>query len=344
MEKTKKEIKKLALNLLVILIVLSIVLYFSLKDNFDEIVKYISNMNIFWFIIAVFFYVLHRVLIGISSYNMLKINNEKIGLLKTIQINLIILFFHGITPFAGGGQPMEAYYLHKEKVGKTKSVNIVLQNFIIFQSALVIISTLAVIYNQVFNLFPSDSFMRKLVMLGFIINFVVLLASFVLSFGKRVNKFISNKGIDFLAKIKIVKDKEKLKERFNDYINRFHNNALLLTKQKKKALLLLLLNIIAIAMSYTSSYFIAIGMGVSGLNLLQVIVITTYVMMIGSFVPIPGGTGGLEYGFMYFFGYYVTGGVLTAVMLVWRFVSYYLPMIIGAIALVLYRKKEKECV
>lgn len=343
MEKTRKEVKKLIINLSIILLVLLIVLYFSLKDNYDEIVNYISNMNIFWLFIAIIVFILHRILIGISSYNMIKINGEKINIFKVIQINLIILFFHGVTPFAGGGQPMEVYFLHNEKMKNDKSVNVVLQNFIIYQSALVIISTFAIIYNQIFNLFPSDSFMRKLVMLGFIVNFIVLLVSFVLSFGKKINKFISNKGIDFLAKIKIVKNKDRLKERLNNYINRFHNNALLLTRQKRKALMLLILNIVALAMSYMAAYFIALGMGINSLNILQVIVITTYVTMIGSVIPIPGGTGGLEYGFIYFFGYYIEGGILTAVMLVWRFVSYYLPMIIGAIALILYRKKEKEC-
>ena len=344
MGKIKKETKKLIINLFVVLVVLSIVLYFSLKDNFDEIIRYISSMNIYLFLIAVLLYILYRILIGVSCYYMVRINNEKISLLKSIQISLIILFFHGITPFSGGGQPMEIYYIHKEGIGKTKSVNIVLQNFIIFQSALVIISIFAVIYNQIFNLFPSDSFMRKLVMLGFIVNFVVLLISFVLSFVKRINKFISNKGIDLLNKFKIVKNKEKTKDRFNNFINRFHDNAFLLIKQKKKVIFLLVLNIIALVISYTTAYFVALGMGINSVNLLEVIVITTYVMMIGSFVPIPGGSGGLEFGFMYFFGYYISGGILNAIMLIWRFVSYYLPMIIGALALIMYRKKEKRCV
>ena len=343
MEKTKQEIKKLVINLSVILLVLLIVLYFSLKDNYDEIINYISSMNIFWFLMALFVFIFHRILIAISSYNMIKINEEKVNIFKVIQINLIILFFNGVTPFSGGGQPMEVYFLHNEKIKYDKSVNVVLQNFIIYQTALVVISIFAVIYNQVFVLFPQDSFMRKLVVLGFVINFLVLLFSFVISFGKRTNKFISNKGVEILAKIKIVKDKEKMKNKLNDYINRFHENALLLTRQKKKALLLLVLNIFAIFISCTSAYFVALGMGVSNLNLLLVVVISIYVTMIGSFVPIPGGTGGLEFGFIYFFGYYITGGVLTAVMLIWRFVSYYLPMIIGAIALVLYRKKDKKC-
>ena len=60
----------------------------------------------------------------------------------------------------------------------------------------------------------------------------------------------------------------------------------------------------------------------------------------GSFIPLPGGTGGLEYGFVSFFGNFLTGGKLTTLMLLWRFITYYLIMILGAIALNIRKKEE----
>jgi len=70
------------------------------------------------------------------------------------------------------------------------------------------------------------------------------------------------------------------------------------------------------------------------------IITSAYVMIMGSFVPIPGGTGGLEYGFVNFFGKFLSGSKLSALMLVWRFITYYFCMIIGAIALGI-KKVEK---
>ena len=63
-------------------------------------------------------------------------------------------------------------------------------------------------------------------------------------------------------------------------------------------------------------------------------------MLLGSFVPMPGGTGGLEYGFLAFYGNFLTGSALTALMLLWRFITYYLGMILGAIALNVKRVKQ----
>ena len=70
------------------------------------------------------------------------------------------------------------------------------------------------------------------------------------------------------------------------------------------------------------------------------IVTSAYIMIIGSFVPIPGGTGGLEYGFTQFYGNFLSGSVLAAVMLVWRFITYYFGIIVGVIALYFKRVKE----
>ena len=63
------------------------------------------------------------------------------------------------------------------------------------------------------------------------------------------------------------------------------------------------------------------------------IVSCAYIMIIGSFVPIPGATGGIEFGFVQFFGNFITGSKLSAMMLVWRFITYYFSLILGAIAL-----------
>lgn len=334
--------KKILFNLIIILIVLAIVLYLSLKDNYEEIISYILKMNPLWFLVAVIFYLLFRGLIGVTSYYMARLNKAKISLKKMLQINYIIPFFHGVTPFAGGGQPMEIYFLHNEKISIDKSTNITLQNFLIYQTALVIICIFSVIYNQIFGIFPKDSLMKKLVILGFVINMFILLLAIFISFSTKFVRFATRKVIGFLYKIKIVKDKKETKAKFDEIVNQYHKNALIITKNKKKFLIYVIVNIFAIAFFYLIAYAVCMGMGLN-VNFIEIIVMTTYVMMIGNFVPIPGGTGGVEYAFIFFFGYHIAGGVLTAIMLVWRFVSYYLAMIIGGIALAFYRKKEREC-
>lgn len=336
----KNNLKKFVINFLIIIIVLVIVLYFSLRDNYHEIMNSIINMNHFCVVFAILCLCLCRFLFSITHYNVIKLNNENVSLKRCLQINFIILFFHGITPFAGGGQPMEIYYLHNEKIRFTKATNITLQNFIIYQISFVFVSVLALLYNSYFDMFPSDHLIKKLVILGFAINILVLIFTFILSFGKKISAFLCDKIIRIGSDMKIIKDEMKTRDKIKDYLDSFYNNALELSKHKKRVLQLILVDILAIFILYSMPFFIARGFGLD-LNIIQVVVTTAYVMTIGSFVPVPGGTGGIEYGFVFFFSYLTRGSVVSAVMLIWRFVSYYLGMIIGAIALSMYRKRDK---
>ena len=43
-------------------------------------------------------------------------------------------------------------------------------------------------------------------------------------------------------------------------------------------------------------------------------------------------------------GYIINNtGLVTAIMLIWRLISYYFSMVIGAVTLIFYRKKEEKC-
>lgn len=336
--KSEKRKFNFLINFIVIFIVLIIVLYFSLKDNYEEIMDSILNMNKLYVLIAIMILVLCRFLVCCAHYVVIKINNELVSLVKCFQINFIILFFHGVTPFAGGGQPMEIYFLHKEGIPVTKSTNITLQNFIIYQIALVLVGIFALGYNAVYEVFPNDTLIKKLVVIGFLVNFLVLLISFVLSFGKKVNRVICMKGIHLLSKFKLFKDTKMLENKLNDYLDNFYENAIKLKNNKRMVLGCIFIDIVSILLLYSMPYFLALGLGLD-FSLIEGIVATAYVMIMGSFVPIPGGTGGIEYGFVFFFKYLVKGSVLNGLMLVWRFISYYLGVVIGAVALVIYRKK-----
>ena len=103
-----------------------------------------------------------------------------------------------------------------------------------------------------------------------------------------------------------------------------------------------LYNFVALAVFYAIPLFIIYGMGNFDINVIETIAASAYVLIIGSFVPIPGGSGGIEYGFIQFFGNFIQGSVLSASLLVWRFITYYLGMILGAISIYLFKGDVKK--
>ena len=326
--------KNKKLNILILIIITILVLYFSLKDNFEETVNQIITMDFKYLLIAFLLLILFWIFRSYPMYSFCKKVNNDFKYKSAFQLILRTQFFNAVTPFATGGQPYQIYYLKQAGINYAKSTGVVLQNFIVYQIALVILGVIALIYNSVFGILNNNHILQRLIALGFIINTLVIIVMFIIAFNEKMNIKLVNLGITILTKLHLVKDKQKTLEKWDNSIKEFHMGAKLLLEDKKNFIKNIIYNFIALSCLYLIPLFIYYSMGVgNAFNAEMAIVTSAYVMIIGSFVPIPGGTGGLEYGFVQFYGNFISGGKLSAMMLVWRFITYYFGMIVGAIAL-----------
>lgn len=83
-------------------------------------------------------------------------------------------------------------------------------------------------------------------------------------------------------------------------------------------------------------YIIFKSLNTNTFDIMRSIMLTSFVMLMGNFVPIPGATGGIEYGFIKFFGIFNTNiSVISGAMLLWRFVTYFFGMLMGFIMLII---------
>lgn len=337
-----KYINSIKKNAVFLLVVLAIILYFVLKDDFINIINTLANANFKWLIFAFIFVVLYWVLRGACLYIISREYCRNLKFYKVFQLTLITQFFNGITPFSSGGQPMEIYYLSKCGIKATKGTNIILQNFIMYQMALIVHGIIAIVLNYNLRFFKEIPILRELTTLGFIINMLVGVGLLFISFSTKLNNKIITIIINICHKLKIVKDVERTSEIWKDKLDEFHDSAELLKKKKMLFVRGFLYNFVALAVFYAIPLFIIYGMGNFGINVIETIAASAYVLIIGSFVPIPGGSGGIEYGFIQFFGNFIQGSVLSASLLVWRFITYYLGMILGAISINLFKGDVKK--
>lgn len=334
-----EKLKKVA-NVIVLALVTCLVLYFSLKDNFNTIINEIINVNIFWLVISFLLALSFWFFKAIATTRIANIFKKDYSIKQGMRLVLETNFFHAITPFAVGGQPYEIYSLKKSKLKITEATNVSIVNFIVYQIALVLLGIIAIVYNHHFVLLKENDLLKNLVVVGFLVNFIVIVALFLLTCTKKINKILMKFIIKVLNKIHIVKNKDEKIKQFNEYLNEFHQGAKILLQDKKLFIKLIFVHFIGLISSYLIPLTLAYAMGISSYTGIEAIVLSSYVMLIGAFVPIPGGTGGLEYGFMTFYGSFIKGSKLNAIMLLWRFITYYFAMILGAILLGI-RKKEK---
>ena len=333
--------KNLKKQSFILLLVTLLVLYLVLKDNFSQIMGLLLSMKLGYLLLAVIFIFLYWVFKSISMYIVARHYSKSIKGFNIFKQIVITQFFNGITPFSTGGQPMQIYMLKKSNISLAKSTNIVMQDFMMYQVALVLYGIFAVVANYRFGFFESVPLLRRLVFLGFLVNTLVCLMVVILCFSKKTSKKIFDLCFKILSKIKFIKNPNEVREKWNNRLLEFQESADLFMRNKSLFLKGTILNILALTSYYIIPFFIILGMrDTTNMSVLNVIVSSAYTLVIGSFVPIPGGTGGIEYGFLKFFGNVNTGSTLSAMLLMWRFITYYLGMIIGGVIFSFYRGDE----
>lgn len=336
MKNTKK-------NIILVLIVTFLVLFFVLKDDYQNILNNLINANKVYILFGIVFIFLYWLLRAVCLFIITREYSKKVTFKNMFKQIIITQFFNGITPFSTGGQPMQVYMLNKSGIKIGSATSIIVQDFIMYQLALVVMGMIALIANWKFNFFTVSITLRNLIILGFLINIFIGLFMVFVSFSTKFNDFIGKIVIRFGTKFKLVKDREIVTRKWEEKLAEFHESALLFKKKKSLFVLCFLYNLFSLAIFYVIPLFVFLSLDSSiKVSILSIITSSAFVLIIGNFVPIPGGSGGIEYGFLKFFGSIVASFLISSSLIIWRFITYYLGVIVGMIVFWFFLKEMKE--
>ncbi len=327
--------KKKVVNLIIMFAALLIVMFFTLKDDFNGVIYELKRVNIFIIIFSIILFFFSIFIKSISVNKFLQ-TRHKYKLSKTFCLTIISQFINGITPFQTGGQPYEVYLLKRDGIRITDSANSILKDFISYQIALILLAVISIMIN--IKRLPLVNFHTKFLIIGgLLINVIILILLLFFSFGKKPVTKLTNKFI----KCNFFKQKPEKLEKLNNSLNNFYSSGSELRNNKLLFIKCIILNVIYLIILYLIPYFIFKSFDLN-ISILDSITITTLIMLIGNFIPLPGGIGGIEYGFTQLFGIIISGSILSGAMIMWRFVTYISCLIIGFIILLIKKGRDKR--
>ena len=328
-------------NTIILLIIAIILMYFVMKDDFQSIVDNLILANKWLILFSILLIFIYWYLRALSLYLIVKKYKKRMSFKVIMHQMLITQFFNGVTPFATGGEPMQVYMLTKSGIKVANATNIIVQEFIMYQIALVIIGFLALVLNFQFNVCSVTPVLGNLIIIGFIINILIGLFLLFVSFSKKFSSFVVKLGLKICKKLRFIKDIEKTTKTWNEKLEEYNESGTLLKKNKLLFLRCVFLNFFALLVLYIIPYFIFLSLGYD-IGYMQVFVSSAFILLIGNFVPIPGGSGGIEFGFLEFFKVFLPSAALRSALILWRGITYYLGIIIGGISLGFFKGDEKE--
>ena len=338
--------KKNTKSIIIILLIMTIVLYFIMKDDFQDIVDNLLSANKWLIMIGVILIIGYWLLRALALYIVVKKYKKDIKYSKMLHQILITQFFNGITPFATGGEPMQVYMLNKSGVKVAQATNIIVQEFIMYQAALVLIGLLALILNFAFGICNVNPVLFNLILIGFIINIGVGVISLFISFSKKFSTFLVNFCLKIGIKLRLIKDKEKTTKIWNEKVQEYNESGTMLKENKKLFFTCVFVNLLALTVFYLIPFFVFMSMG-QNVGVMEVIVLSAFILLVGNFVPLPGGSGGIEGAFLEFFKTIIPfvdtrEAILKSALIIWRVITYYFGIVIGGVALGFFKGDEKK--
>lgn len=328
----KVDRKKYIRNIFIIFILGFASIYLSMGSDLDGIVDIFQHTKLLWLFVIFAVMILYYILDGLILYFFGRIYNKAYKYKQAFSNAISGTFFNGITPFASGGQFAQVYIFNKQGIPPTNAASILLMCFIVYQSVLVLFTGVIMIFKFETYAGMYDKFI-SLALLGFAINLCVILGLFLGAKSKAFQDFICNKVITLLGKLRILKDPEDTRFKFSEHLANFRKELKVLQQNRTVLFESFLCNLGKLLLVYSVPYFCAKALGITAsIDMIpDFIGICSFVYMITAFVPIPGASGGSE-GIYYILFSQILGPIGTpSTLVLWRFATYYLGLIIGGI-------------
>ncbi len=333
--KSKKHIFR---NLLFFLILLVITLRIILKDqSITQILDIIKEVKIQYILIAILCMMIYMMLEAVNLGRTLKALGEKSKFIKNVKYALIGFFFSSITPAASGGQPMQVYYMHKEKISVANSTLALLINLTSMQ----IITIGFALISLCFNYQYLNTALIIFFIVGILLNITALALLIIGVFSKRLSKWLVNVAIKIL-KIFRIKNIEEKQQKFEKELTKYQYSAKYIKENKILILKTILTTAIQFFIFYSITYWTYRSFGFSESNILEIVSMQSVLYATVSGIPSPGAVGVSEGAFIEIFRNVYPEGMIKSATLLNRGINFYLFVIISAFIVIINDLKRNN--
>ena len=237
-------------------------------------------------------------------------------------------FFSCITPSASGGQPMQIYYMKKEKISIPVSTVILMIVTITYKLVLVVIGIGIAIFGRGF-LHKYLEGILPVFYLGLALNIFCVTFMTILVFHPLLAKAIMVKGMKLLERLHLVKKKDGRLKKLEDSMDTYRNTAAYLKNNPFVIVKVIGITFIQRMALFAVTWFVYQAFGLHGTGFWEILFLQAVISVSVDMLPLPGGMGISETLFLNIF-VPVFGSLLLPGMVLSRGLGYYGELFISA--------------
>lgn len=323
---------RLILNVLVAALCVWMIFYFLYSEQgLYDLVTSSQEISLLWIGAAVLSYFTSVFADVLVIYLYIHDEYKQFKIRHSIRSVLLGLFWSGITPSSTGGQPMQVYYMSKHKVDVGYSSSRLLNRFLVYQITMTVMTVIAVILKfSYFQEHMDTPILSTLVTIGFISQTFITLVFVFLAFSKNLTAKATRGIASLLCKIRLIKDKDRLEKSLDTQLAKFHSGNRMIFSKPKLVIAAVLLTVVQLIAMFLVPYCIYRSFGLYEASPFDMVCSQAFVTLISGMIPIPGASGAAEFSFTALFALFFTPATIKSATLIWRIITYYLSIIVGA--------------
>ena len=251
---------------------------------------------------------------------------------SSVEFTMAGLFLGAVTPFQSGGIPLQVYVLKREGFSIGEGTAIILFRAVLALGVVIVALPGILYYYQVIS--TAEVLKSILNYLFFFYIFAITIVLLILFQTGKVREGF-RRFCDFLKKRRIIRsDKlQKFVDRILDEVVSFKKSMVLFFKVGKwKTLLSFALTLISMGLYFLIAPMLLYGLGVTT-PIIKAAILQLVLTYLLAFIPTPGASGVAELGGFSLFGLICPRELLGIYVLLWRFFTFYISVIIGGFVL-----------
>ena len=255
-------------------------------------------------------------------------------------IMLLGEFYSYITPGASGGQPMQVYQFHRDHLPAGDTTAALTLHFQCFQITLL---SLDLLLFALYRDFISAQIGANLPLfvIGFLANLALVSGSIMIAFYQRPVRFLVKMGGMLLRRLRF-RDPDRLEKLASGLAEGYYDAMRSLASDKRRLAGQFALALVRILLVMSVMFFIYRGLGQSAVGYGRIVAMGCLQYTSAAYTPLPGASGAQEGVFGLYFSGILPGSLLLSALLCWRFVTYYLVLIVGFFVTTALGLRERE--
>ena len=170
-----------------------------------------------------------------------------------------------------------------------------------------------------------------ILVMGYVYNLLIVSFVMLMAVSKRLVRFLISLVIRLAVKLRLCKNPDATMAKWMDVLETFHSSVMMITRRPMDLFLQMIFSALQLLSLMLVTYFVYHAFQLSGTGFWQMITLGILLYTSAAYTPMPGASGAQEGVFALYFANVFPDGIRLMALLLWRFFTYYLALMVGAV-------------